>query len=539
MKAGARRLLPMLTVSLLAACGGGEGDSGFTPTSPTAPTTPTTPGISYAPGVYPAAATFANQCQVPRTGTDPSTGQRYPDTQGSSLAEKHFLRSWTNNLYLWFNEVVDRDPASVAAVLDYFNTQKTTVVLPNGRNKDEFHFTYDTAEYYALSQSGTSVGYGISWDLVSSVPPRRLVVQYVQAGTQAHAAGVMRGAEVLRVDGVDLVSDSTQPGLATLNSALFDPVQGTTHSFVFRDRDTGAQRTASLTAGAVTLDPVPLVRVLPTASGNLGYLQFNDHIATAERRLLDGINQLRASNVQDLVLDLRYNGGGFLVIASELAYMIAGPARTAGRTFERTSFNSKHPSRNPVTGDPLTPLRFVDESTGISVPSGQALPTLNLARVFVLTTDATCSASEAIINGLRGVGVEVIQIGGDTCGKPFGFYPEDNCGTTYFSVQFQGVNDLGFGDYAAGFSPVVRAGQPAGATLPGCAAADDYGHDLGDPQERLLKVAMDYRANNRSCALASSSDLSPRVRPTSAAGVVEGPELRLPEEPWRNNRILR
>ena len=71
---------------------------------------------------------------------------------------------------------------------------------------------------------------------------------------------------------------------------------------------------------------------------------------------------------------------------------------------------------------------------------GEPLPTLDLDRVFVLTGPGTCSASEAIINGLRGIDVEVILIGETTCGKPHGFYPADNCGTTYFTVQFEIVN---------------------------------------------------------------------------------------------------
>ena len=81
------------------------------------------------------------------------------------------------------------------------------------------------------------------------------------------------------------------------------------------------------------------------------------------------------------------------------------------------------------------------------------MPTLNLATVYVLTGAGTCSASEAIINGLRGVGVQVIEVGSTTCGKPYGFYPQDNCGTTYFSIEYKGVNDMGFGDYTDGFSP--------------------------------------------------------------------------------------
>ena len=127
--------------------------------------------------------------------------------------------------------------------------------------------------------------------------------------------------------------------------------------------------------------------------------------------MIDAVNQLRAAAITDLIVDLRYNGGGFLDIASVAAYMIAGAGPTAGRVFEDLSFNDKHPATNPVTGQPLTPTPFHTTSQGFSGSSGQALPTLDLFRVFVLSGPNTCSASESIMNGLRGVDVEVIQIG--------------------------------------------------------------------------------------------------------------------------------
>ena len=92
-------------------------------------------------------------------------------------------------------------------------------------------------------------------------------------------------------------------------------------------------------------------------------------------------------------------------------------------------------------------MPFHSTTQGFSATPGQPLPTLNLPRVFVLTGPDTCSASESIINSLRGIGVEVVQIGSTTCGKPYGFYPQDNCGTTYFSIEFRGVNAMNFGDY--------------------------------------------------------------------------------------------
>jgi hypothetical protein len=121
--------------------------------------------------------------------------------------------------------------------------------------------------------------------------------------------------------------------------------------------------------------------------------------------------------------------------------------------------------------------------------------------VFVLTGPGTCSASESIINGLTGIDVEVIQIGSATCGKPFGFYPFDNCGTTWFSIQFRGAKSKGFGDYSDGFAPVTFAPLD-GSQLPGCSVQDDFTAPLGDTEEARLAAALVYRIDG-SCPIAS------------------------------------
>jgi hypothetical protein len=148
-----------------------------------------------------------------------------------------------------------------------------------------------------------------------------------------------------------------------------------------------------------------------------------------------------------------------------------------------------------------------------------------MPRVFVLTGPGTCSASESVMNGLAGVDVQVIQIGAPTCGKPYGFIPEDNCGVTYFSINFQGVNAKGFGDYADGFVP----GATTGAGFPGCVVPDDLGHAPGDPAEARLAMALHYRTAG-TCAGAASNALS------AQRGLRGDGEILKPA--WRQNRIL-
>jgi len=134
------------------------------------------------------------------------------------------------------------------------------------------------------------------------------------------------------------------------------------------------------------------------------------------------------------------------------------------------------------------------------------LPNLHLNRVFVLSTDQTCSASEAVINGLRGIGFDVILIGGKTCGKPYGFVPEDNCGTTYFTIQFKGQNAAGFGDYPDGFTPTET--PQFGADVQGCLVDDDFTKALGDPNEGQLHSALYYMSNGHCPAQAKHKPYS-------------------------------
>jgi hypothetical protein len=474
------------TLVTLTACGGGGGNpsagastpvasnSGTgttTPTTPTGPTTPTPPADTPDP-IPTDYMSYQNLCAAPRTGVD-AEGVPFPDHQGTLQDEMKFLRGWSDATYLWYKEIPSTvHMADYTNTLDYFAALKTPLLTASGKEKDHFHFTYTTAEWDALTNASQDTGYGLTWSVNSTTAPRTWIAAIVEPGSPGAAAGIQRGDLLTAVDGLDFINTTGKDQVAKLNAGLSPATAGEHHTLTLRRGDNTFD--VALTSAVVTTTPVKNVKVIDTPTGKVGYLSFEDHNAVSELQLANAFASLKSQGAADLVLDMRYNGGGLLYVASELGYMIAGPV-SSGKTFERAIYNDKTP--------PDAPIPFRSTAYGFSAPRNMALPYLGLKHVTVLTTSDTCSASEAVINGLRGIDVQVDLIGGTTCGKPYGFTPMDNCGTTYFTIQFQGANAKGFGDFADGFAPT-------------CTVSDDMAHALGDPAEGMLAAALSYRATN-------------------------------------------
>jgi carboxyl-terminal processing protease len=501
-KSTAMKLTHLILVSsfsvILSACGGGAGDPGVCKGSVEVCSGSTNKTVNPPTNVTvtksEASSRYANLCQNPRTGKDEyNSNLPFPDKQGTLDDEKKFIRAWMDETYLWYNELPNLDAAAYSNTEDYFQALITPQKTASGAYKDRFHFTYTTAEWNALTKKGVEVGYGITWGQVSKQRPRKWVVGAVEPSSPAQLAGITRGDELVSVDGESFVNGTNTD---KLNDGLFPAKENEAHNFVFKRN--GSNINFSLLAQEVTNKPVQNVKTITTTSGKVGYLTFSDHSEPSEQQLVDAINTLKTEQVTDLVLDLRYNGGGLLYIASQLSYMIAGDAATRGKTFEQIMFNDKSPKEAP------TPFYNVTTKDAF-------LPSLALKRVTVLSTSGTCSASEAIVNGLRGIDIEVNVIGSTTCGKPYGFLPKANCGTTYFAIQFKGVNNKGFGDYADGFTPT-------------CQVADDFSRALGDPNEGMLAAALSYR-DTRVCPASSTNSI---IKPLVAndAQAISRPALR-------------
>lgn len=461
----------LLITAVLSACGGGGG--GYSPTSVVTPPVST---------VLPSASSVQNLCASPRAGTS--------DKPGSFDTEKSYLRSFTDETYLWYRDVPALNPASYANPQDYFKDLKTPAKTASGKLVDQFHFLV-TEDEYKQQNAGISEDYGIQWAFGSNKPPRSLVVANVEKISPAFGV-FQRGDQMQTVDGVDFVNSSS---VDVLNEGLF-PTKLAAHTFGILRK--GQALTITITPASVSTTPVQYTKVIDTPTGKVGYIYFDDHIAKSEPLLIDAFNTIKAQGATELVLDLRYNGGGLLYIASQVAYMVAG-TDTKNKIFDQLTYNDKRTKDNYA-------FPFYDATSGNAGTGGVSLPSLGLKKVTILTTKGTASASEAIINGLRGVDVDVTLIGDTTTGKPYGFVPQPNCGFVYYSIQFKGQNNKGFGDFADGFAPT-------------CAVKDDFTHALGDVAEGQLAAALQYRTT-KICPAAVVGSISGSVKGGGGEDVV-------------------
>ena len=179
------KFLPVsILLATLAACGGGGsgGDGGdINPNPP--------PDTGWQPGVFLDESTYALRCATPGNSINIFSDNcaAVQDVQGTVLDENNFLRSFSNRTYLWYDEIVDRDPSLYDDPLEYFDLLKTTALSPTGAPKDKFHFTQDSQAYCQLAQGGVSAGFVATWSIISASPPRQIIVAYTETNTPATA----------------------------------------------------------------------------------------------------------------------------------------------------------------------------------------------------------------------------------------------------------------------------------------------------------------------------------------------------------------
>jgi len=236
-------------------------------------------------------------------------------------------------------------------------------------------------------------------------------------------------------------------------------------NFVWTKPD-NSQVSANFIKSEVTTNTVLHSSVAVDGDKRVGYLVFNSFIELSESELEQAFAEFAAQGVNELVLDLRYNGGGLIRVANQLSTQIA-QSFVRDQVFVKYQYNDKNTAKNTTT-------RF-------SLGQGQTV--LNLGRVFVLTTEGTCSASEMVINSLSPF-VDVVQIGSRTCGKPVGMQPDLIGNYVLFAINFQTVNALNQGDYFDGLVPT-------------CAVPETIVGDWGASNDPLYAEAQQYIASGQ------------------------------------------
>ncbi len=433
-------------------------------------------------------AQLAKTCVSP----NPTAGE----IQGTADSEKAWVRSFVDERYLWYKDVPSLDASQYASAAEYFDVLKTPAKNSGEGDLDRFHWS-ETKDTYDQYNAGIAVDYGIDWSVVSKSVPRSFVVYNVEPESPAGKAGVQRGDKLIKVDGIDFVNGTD---LTVLNNGVY-PKDQVPHTLELQ-RGTSNLPPFTLKAAQYATTPVRAAKVITDNGKKVAYLYVDSFIAKSQDALITAFNTFKTQGATELVIDMRYNGGGLLYISSQLAYMIAGSSASSGKIFNKLVYNDKRSSENYT-------YYFIPYAldTAYRHDVARPLPSLNLNRVTLLVDRGTASASEAVINGLMGINVTVNLIGSNTYGKPYGFTPQGNCGRYYYAVEFKGENHKGFSDFDAGFPPT-------------CMVKDDLNFQLGDLTEPLLAEALQYLKSGK-CTSTPAASIKAMGVPDQGPSVME------------------
>ena len=428
-----------------------------------------------------------------------------PATAGCTLRERQDwaaaqLREW----YL-FPETLPASlsPTGYASVSDYIDAL-TATARSQGRDR---YFTYLTsiAEENAYYNSGSSAGFGVR--LSYDTNARRVFVAEAFEGAPALAAGIDRGTEILAIGtnsgNLRTVSDIiAAEGTAGITNALGPTTAGTAR--LLRVTDAGGTRDLNVAKADYSLTPVSSrygAQVINDGGRQVGYVNLRTFIDTADPALRNAFAQFRAAGITDVIVDLRYNGGGLVSIAETFGDLL-GRNRATSDVFSYTTFRTEKSSNN---------------STRYFSPQAQSIaPT----RIAFIGTGGTASASELVINSMIPyLHANAGLIGTNTYGKPVGQIAIDRaaCDDRLRVIAFATQNSARQGNYFTGLAGTVEAS---------CRAPDDLSQPMGNPNEGSTRAALDFLAG-RACTAISAS-------PPSGAGALQSRaprELLMPERP--------
>lgn len=382
----------------------------------------------------------------------------------STSSQNIWVRDQLNTYYYWYKFL----PVDVSATS--YNTPEAYLEAVRYRPIDNAYSYITSAAANDAFYSDSQV---IKYGFTQAISESAIAVLEVWTGSPAAEVGLQRGDRITHVNGESIAGLHAQ---GSLNAAFGPDVVGQTASITF-EKPNGTVRQGTMTKRLVTIPTVSLTQVVEVDGRRVGYMFFRNFVRPSVAALDEAFAAMKAAGATELILDLRYNGGGLVDVAVHLASLIGG-SRTSGQ-----------PLINYVHNDRIGPI--LNKTTRFNEAPEQ---TLNLQHLVVITTRSSASASELIINSLRPY-MPVTVIGDTTYGKPVGQYGLPFCDKVLVPVAFSLKNVNNEGDFFDGI--------PAN-----CAATDDTTHQLGDPAEASYAEALTFLRTG-AC--------SPRAEETSRA----------------------
>jgi carboxyl-terminal processing protease len=399
--------------------------------------------------------------------TSSDTGSGTGSSSCTTVGQCTYVRDVLQSYYYWYKELPNPDPGSFASPEAYLDAVRYRTL------DSSFSYITSKASSDAFYSDSQFIGFGLSYKRTADTELR--LAQTFPGGPAADA-GMDRGDTLLSVNG-KTVADLLRTG--EINTIFGAEQVGVTADLAWRDMQ-GRQRSATLSKRLVTIPTVSQTAVLNAGAARVGYVHFRNFVQPSVEALNTAFTQLRDQGATELVLDLRYNGGGLVSVAQHLAGLIAG-SPLVGQVFVQFTHNDKQSSRN-------TAYKFEAKPQALAA-----------TRLVVIATGGSASASEAIINGLRPY-MDVKVVGDTTYGKPVGQYGFDFCEKVLYPVSFLVTNARGEADYFDGI--------PAD-----CPAPDDVDHALASPQEASLAEAL-YVVRHGRCSgtAAAAAEVQARLR---------------------------
>jgi len=404
--------------------------------------------------------------------------------------ENRFVYQVMHDSYLWAERVPELDFTDP----HYSTPQQLLEALKSP--DDRFSFIMDTQEAESYFDEGKNENFGFAITLLPLDQENFIgVVTFVYPNSPAAKAGIHRSERITHIQNIPL----SQTHLGEIITLLQNQ---STLTFGFEDRN------ISLSKQRYDIETILYHHTTtihtPTGEKKVGYMVFQDFIETATEDIDLLFSDFKSNHIDELVLDLRYNGGGEVEVARHLASLIGG-VHVSEKVFHHVNLNERYAKYN---------------FTSYFEPYNPQLA-LNLERIFVITTHASCSASELIINALRASAnhIEVVQIGTPTCGKPYGFIGAGIfCNQALYAINMETKNSDNVGGYVNGLSPT-------------CIAEDDVLQPFGSTHEASLAQAYYYIAHHQ-CENPTKAPIEKKTlmlpRPINLSNGVVLPRYRLP-----------